>query len=144
MESVFARYHALLITFLFCTILSSCVHTDHEIARPVISVTPFNTSNLNESIAGQIHGADVQLYNIAVYAKVRSGWYTLPNRDSPIISISNDKRWVCELSGVKKEDITKVSIFLVPNGYEPPILQGQNIIPIKMNLMSASKKIIVL
>jgi len=114
------------------------------IPKPIITVTPQSSSILNENITGQIHNADENLYNVAVYGKIDEGWYTLPNRDFPLIPISNDNSWVCELENANRASITKFVIFLVARGYAPPILQGENIIPVKMNLVAAAKKTVVL
>ena len=121
-------------------IFTSCVTKDDVMPKPTISITPISI----ESITGQVHGIEAALYSIAVYAKQNDGWYTLPGGHIPLHPISEDNRWVCELGNISIEDFSELAVFLVPNGYEPPILAGENMIPIKMNLVSTSKKLILL
>ena len=109
---------------------------------PFISVTPSNPYMNNENITGRIHGAEPHLYTVFVYALTSNGWFSMMNEGSTSIRIAEDKSWVCELKSIKKDEILKLAIYLIPNGYVPPSLQGDPIIPIKINLVATAKKII--
>ena len=84
-------------------------------------------------------GAIVQLYKVVVYARMNDGWYSLPAGDNSIIAIDSDRSWVCGLSNFEKDKITELTIYLIPNEFNPPILTGEPLIPIKMKLVSAAK-----
>lgn len=140
MKSQYLKRFALNVKLAIIILFTSCASKDDVIPKPIISITPISS----ESIKGQVHGIDAGLYNIAVYARLNDGWYTLPGSHIPLQPISEDNSWFCKLGNISIEDVSELVIFLLPNGYEPPILTGENIIPVKLNLVATSKKIILL
>jgi len=137
---LFAPYGYLALTIS----MVSCTKINEVTPKPIISINTKNTAPLNENISGQIFGATTSQYNIAVYAKMNEIWYNIPNAQNPLITISEDASWVCEVDIVMRAATSEISVFLLPNGYSPPILQGESMIPIKMHLVATAKKSFIL
>jgi len=133
------RYFGYLFAF---ALMVRCASNDEIKPIPSISVTPSNPQMNNESITGQVHGAESHLYSIFIYALTSNGWFSLMNDGSSAIRIAKDKSWVCEINNINKDEILKLAIYLIPNGYTPPSLQGNPLLPIKINLVATTKKII--
>ena len=139
MKTVILRY----IGFLGCAVLilvfSSCNLPDDVMPRPVISITNPNPNLWNESITGTVQGIFPNNYKIAVYGKIDLGWYNLPNRETPVLSISGERDWACPIAKNQISVISAYTIYLIPNGYSPPILVGAKILPVKLNLVSVAR-----
>ena len=118
---------------------ASCNSPDDVIPRPVISITSPNPNLWNESMTGYVYGIVPKNYKITVYGKIKSGWHNLPNRETTVLNIADDNSWACPLSINQISAISEYVIYLIPSGYSPPILVGANIIPVKLNLVCASK-----
>lgn len=123
-------------------LMVNCTPKNEVKPIPTISITPSIPPINNENITGQIHGAEAHLYSVYIYALTPDGWFNILNNGSASIRIAEDKSWICELNNIKKDEINKLAIYLIPNGYSPPILLGDPIIPIKINLAATAKKII--
>ena len=68
-------------------------------------------------------------YKVAVYIKV-SGWWTKPYYASPLTTIQSDGTWTTDITtGGSDQWATDIAAFLIPNGYNPPIMSGGAILP---------------
>ena len=64
-------------------------------------------------------------FRVAVYIRVRGGWWTKPHADTPLTAIRRDGRWTCDITtGCVDEEATNIAAFLVPAGYTPPLSLG--------------------
>jgi hypothetical protein len=71
-------------------------------------------------------------YKVAVYIFV-SGWWTKPYWASPLTSIRADGSWTCDITtGGTDRLATKIIAFLVPNGYNPPLMSGGPTLPTEL------------
>lgn len=144
MKSIFLEHIAhkglLIIIVAFC----SCSPVDEVIPKPVIVVSLLPSPNFNECISGHVEGVDTKLYKLAIYANVNGGWYNIPDRYNPLTNIGEESGWICKTDIDPNVTVSELAIYLLPNGYSPPILDGENIIPLKMSLVSASKKAILM
>lgn len=122
----------------------SCTKIDDAIPKPIISITAQSSPTYGENISGQVFGIQASLYKIAAYAKMQDTWYNIPNAQNPLTIIAEDSNWVCELNNEMRGSISEIAVFLLPNSYSPPILQGEPIIPIKLYIVASAKKSIIL
>ena len=126
---------------LLLIIFPACTKYDNVLPKPEIMV--YQQDALNEYLSGHVQGADIKLYNIAIYGNIEDKWHNLPSTTSPLTAISEDGVWSCYIDVGMHDFISKLSIYLLPTGYLPPILEGEDMIPLKINLVSAAKKTIV-
>lgn len=125
---------------LFSMLCISCSTPNEVIPKPIISIAAQVPQSGEECISGFIYGANAGLYTLAIYAKVDDGWYNIPDRSNPLTTIATDGFWICKIKNDIPGIVSELNIYLIPNGFDPPILQGEIIIPIKMNLVAASRK----
>ena len=144
MESAFFMARTYSGMLLLSMIFISCSTPDVVIPKPIITITSHLPESQHECISGSVSHINSSLYNIVIYAKIDAGWYNLPDRNNPLTTILEDGTWNCNTNLDAAKIVTEFSLYLVPNGYLPPILQGEQIIPLKMNLVAASKKTVVL
>ena len=66
-------------------------------------------------------------YNVAVYIYVPPyGWWTKPYAYQPLTPIAGNRTWTCDItSGGQDECATKITAFLVADGYDPSEGAGQ-------------------
>jgi len=81
----------------------------------------------HDNLQGLVTGVDPDDYKVAVYIYVPPyGWWTKPYAFSPLTSIAGDSAWTCDITtGGQDECATKITAFLVPNGYDLPLGEGQ-------------------
>jgi YVTN family beta-propeller protein len=85
-----------------------------------------------EDLQGQVRCFEPANHDVAVYIYV-SGWWTKPYWDSPLTSIRNDSSWTCDITtGGTDQLATKIIAFLVPNGYNPPLMSGGQTLPAEL------------
>ncbi len=90
---------------------------------------PFDTY---QDLQGQISCAQPSDYKVAIYV-YDSGWKNKPTLDSPLTSIQNDGTWTCDITTELYDSIsTGVAAFLVPDGYDPPLLYRVNPLPVEI------------
>ena len=122
----------------------SCMPMENIKPEPQISISPHAISLENECLTGIISEVDPRLFSIIIYVFVENGWRSLMNNGSPLILVSEDNSWVCEIINVEKGEIKQVAIFLIPNSYSPPVLYGDATIPIKVNLVAVARKFVII
>ncbi|NJN25450.1 MAG: hypothetical protein HC819_05505 [Cyclobacteriaceae bacterium] len=131
-----------IIMLLFASCLWSCTSYEPTDPIPHIVVSPEGDQPIKTQINGKVEGANPALYNLVVYGKRNDYWFTMHDKLYPIIPIGSDFGWVCNLLVEDGESLSEIAIFLIPNGYAPPLLSGTKIIPLKMNIVSTAKHII--
>lgn len=96
---------------------------------PVIIFTNVPPYGSIEDLHGRVECVEPADYKVAVYIYV-SGWWTKPTFDNPLTTIQNDGTWTCDITtGGTDQLATKIAAFLVPNGYSPPLLSGEQELP---------------
>lgn len=72
-------------------------------------------------------------YRVVVYIKVNNGWWIKPYEAAPLTTIASDGLWSCAVVTDQRPDgdalASTISAFLVPAGFNPPIILGGPSIP---------------
>jgi len=100
---------------------------EEAVASKELSLEITGGPNANESgrVHGQVYGVKPSDYGIAVYIKVRGGWWTKPTWADPITDINPDGSWSCSvITGGVDDEFTQVRAYLIKNGYDPPSASG--------------------
>ena len=129
---------------IFFLVTTSCAEHDNIIPKPSISLSNEFTTNWNGCLKGNTFGADPKLFHLAIYAQINELWFNLPDGVSPIINISEENEWICQLERLEINEVSEVIIFLLPTSFNPPVLEGAKSIPTKLNLFSAAKHRVIL
>jgi hypothetical protein len=92
-----------------------------------------------EDLKGQVWHVRPSDYRIAVYIYV-SGWWTKPTFSNPLTAIRVDGSWTTDITtGGTDEDATRIVAFLVPNGYNPPLISGGETLPDELDQSAVAK-----
>ena len=121
--------------------MTCCSTVDTPEPKPEIIVNPYSV--FHESISGNVEAVDVVDYNILVYASINDSWYSVLSGQNQVISLNEDASWNCQMGNYASESLDRIYIYLIPNGYQPPVLSGENLIPVKLNLIAAARKSII-
>ena len=93
-----------------------------------------------EDLRGQVWHARPSDFNVAVYIKVQGGWCTKPYWDSPLTMIVPDGSWVCDITtGGVDQEATVIAAYLIPKGYNPPLMGVESTLPSELDLNAAAK-----
>jgi hypothetical protein len=77
-----------------------------------------------------VSGVNPAEYRVAVYIQVEGGWWTKPNFANPLTIIEPDSSWTCDITtGGLDQNATRISAFLVPQLYHPPLMDGAPLLP---------------
>jgi len=77
------------------------------------------------TVKGQVRHIKPVDYQVAVYIKVRNGWWTKPYYNNPSTIILPDGTWDCDITtGGIDHRATDIAAFLVPFNYTPPLKSG--------------------
>ncbi len=141
LDQIVARKEFLI---MIIALICSCAPIEYIDPQPTIIVTAEEPFVNQKQLSGRVEGVNPLHYNLVVYGKIKDFWFTMHDRNFPIIPISNDLSWTCNLIINEGEQFDELTIFLIPSGYAPPIINGDKIIPLKMNLIAIAKQSIVL
>ena len=125
--------------FLIALLSISCTSNENVTPKPAISIQEDVINNWNGHITGKTIGVNPSLYYLAAYGKINDLWHNLPDNSTPVIPISDENKWVCHLDTVEFDQVSEINIYLLPIKFNPPILNGERSIPIKLNLLSVAK-----
>lgn len=117
------------------TATSTPTPTPTPCTEPAIEFTyvpPYG--NEKDLLRGQVHCVEPADYKVAVYIYVPRSipccWWTKPYWDWPLTTIRSDGSWTCDVTtGGIDQLATKIIAFLVPNGYDPPLMSGGQTLP---------------
>jgi hypothetical protein len=98
---------------------------------PIIEFTyvpPYGSSN---DLEGRVVNVNPPDYKVAVYIFVEgAGWWTKPTFAQPLTPIESDSTWTCDITtGGSDIYATKIHAFLLPNGVDPPLVDGDAALP---------------
>lgn len=119
--------------------MAACSRGEEVIPPPTILVNSENPQHWDGYISGAVLGIDPRLYFISIYAEVDDKWYMVRDEESGQISIREDQTWSCPIGAIEIETVNTMQIFLLPTGFQSPVLQGEDSIPLKLQLAAASK-----
>lgn len=90
------------------------------------------------NLQGQVTCIDPTNYRVAVYIFV-SGWWTKPTFANPLTLIQSDGTWTTDITtGGLDQNATKIAAYLVPDGYNPPLMGGGQTLPPELEENSAT------
>jgi len=96
---------------------------------PTIEFTYVPPYGSFDKLQGRVECVEPADYNVAVYIFI-SGWWTKPYWAWPLTTIREDGSWTCNITtGGTDQLATKIIAFLVPNGYDPPLMRGGQTLP---------------
>jgi hypothetical protein len=99
---------------------------------PSIAITVKPPYDTYQDLQGLVACAQPSDYKVAVYI-YDSGWKNKPSLDAPLTNIQNNGTWVCDITTELYDSIsTGIAAFLVPNGYNPPLLSRVNPLPVEL------------
>ena len=128
-----------ILVFVFFVISANAMTTPAVSASiPTIEFTNVPQYGSFENVQGRVTNVTPADYKVSVYKYV-SGWWTKPTFQNPLTSINPDGSWSCDITtGGYDQYATKVKAYLIPNGYNPPQLSGQEIFPPELELKSVA------
>ncbi len=101
--------------------------------QPSIVITSVPKMGKKDQIKGRVSGVNPADYSVVVYIYVDGWWGPKPYWDKPLTSIGNDGTWSCNMITTTTDGLaTKVIAYVVPNGYNPPKLDGRKDLPAEM------------
>jgi len=107
---------------------------------PIIEFTYVPPCGSFENLKGRVLNVIPDDYKVAVYIYVDQGWWNKPTWANPLTPIRGDGSWVCDYTtGGHDQDATEIVAYLVPNGYEPPLMSGQCVLPEELDENSVAK-----
>ncbi len=105
---------------------------------PIINYTDIPQYGSFENLKGRVACVVPANHMVVVYIFV-SGWWVKPTFASPLTSIQADGTWITDITtGGLDQNATKIVAFLVPNGYNPPLLGGSTTLPAELYLNSVA------
>jgi hypothetical protein len=100
--------------------------------QPSILITVKPAYDTYQDLQGQVSCVTPSDFKVAVYI-YDSGWKNKPSLDSPLTPIQSDGTWICDVTTELYDSIsTGIAVFLVPNGYDPPLLSRVNPLPAEL------------
>lgn len=100
---------------------------------PSIVFTSVPKIGSKDPIRGRVAGVDPAEYKVVVYIFVDGWWGPKPLWDQPLTLIKSDSTWSCDMVTTTTDALsTTVVAYIVPNGYNPPRLTGQQDLPAEM------------
>jgi hypothetical protein len=109
---------------------------------PAIAFTSVPSRGSRADLHGQVLHVHPREFNVAVYIYV-SGWWTKPYFAQPLTAIRADGSWTADITtGGIDELATAIAAYLVPGGYQPPLLGGASALPASLETNAAAKVVV--
>jgi len=104
--------------------------------NPSIIFTSVPKIGSKDIIQGRVAAVDPADYKVVIYIYVDGWWGPKPLWDQPLTTIKSDSTWSCNIVTTPTDALaTKVVAYIVPNGYAPPQLNGQQELPAEMAMI---------
>ncbi len=79
-------------------------------------------------------------YKVVVYIFVNGGWWVKPYLDKPLTMIQLDGDWMSDVTtGGSDQNATEIRAYLIPDGYNPPLMLGGPLLPAELNQYPMAK-----
>lgn len=103
---------------------------------PSITFTTVPKIGSKDPIRGKVTGVDPADYDVVVYILVEGWWGPKPLWEKPLTPIRSDSTWSCDMVTTTTDALaTQVVAYIVPKGYNPPRLNGQQELPAEMAML---------
>lgn len=100
---------------------------DNQGSIEFTSVPPYGSTS---PLVGRVSNVDPNSYQVAVYIKVGSGWWTKPTFAAPLTTISADGSFTANITtGGSDQTATQIKAYIVPAGYKIPLMSGGSVLP---------------
>jgi exo-beta-1,3-glucanase (GH17 family) len=109
---------------------------------PSLELTYIPLMGDTDDLEGMVHFVNPDEYQVAVYIYVpdAGGWWTKPFYDYPLTEIDEGGYWACPIiTGGIDEQATRIAVFLIPEGYTPPLANGMSSLPQSLYNASVSE-----
>jgi len=105
------------------------INTPGGPGEPIIEFTFVPPLGSFKNLEGQVWHANPPDNKVIVYTYV-SGWWIKPTFANPRTAIQPDGSWSTDITtgGIDKK-ATKITAFLIPNSYKPPLVFGDKALP---------------
>lgn len=112
-------------------------------APPSVEFTIVPPSGSSQNLEGRVFCVNSVDYRIAAYINVGGGWWTKPYWAMPLTSIRADGTFTVDITtGGNDPYATKIAAFLVPTGYNPPLMSGGPELPAELYANTVAYKIV--
>ena len=110
--------------------LSGCWILDLD-KPPNIEFTYVPPIGSTSHLRGRVEGVIPPLHRVAVYIQVDGTWWTKPYWDAPLTPVDFlTATWSCDIAtGGDDTTAARIAAFLVPAGYNPPVLDQAPALP---------------
>jgi hypothetical protein len=107
-------------------------------AAPSIAFTFVPPTDSLEDLTGQVCNASAADHFVAVFIKVRNGWWVKPYQDERRrVPIASNGTWTADITtGRGDETATEIRAYLLPTAFDPPIVR--NLLDLPVDLGAAS------
>ncbi|NCO36276.1 MAG: hypothetical protein GW893_20750 [Armatimonadetes bacterium] len=119
---------------------STCAGKAEHRDAPVIEFTDVPPYGSYQDLKGRVLNVNPPDYRVVVYIHVPdAGWWIKPTAASPLTNIQNDGTWTCDITtGGNDQNAIQIAAYLVPAGYQPPIVTGAATLPDELTQHSAA------
>lgn len=101
-------------------------------------VPPYGDKSRN--LEGQAWHVASDDYKVAVFINVSGYWWTKPTFAQPLTTIKADGSWTCDVTtGGIDHTATKFAAFLLPEEYDPPLVSGEESLPVELSQKAVAK-----
>jgi hypothetical protein len=114
---------------------------DPNPSDPHIEFTSVPVWGTSQNLKGMVRNLNPADFKVAVFIKVGSlGWWTKPYWNQPLTSVRADSTWETDVTtGGRDAFATEYVAYLVRNGYNPPLLGGQQSLPAELDQNAMAK-----
>ena len=92
------------------------------------------------NLRGHVEHVTAADHKVAVYIKVGGGWWTKPFFNAPLTEIRPNGTWTTDITtGGIDQQATHITAYLVPNGYQPPLMGGGPTLPEELDQNALTK-----
>ena len=111
--------------------------------KPTIRITYVPPYGSSSDLRGQVTGVDPSKYQVAVYIKVRGGWWTKPYWAKPVTPLYSDGSWICDVTtgGIDRLASDYIA-YLIPLGVKPVLMYGGANLPAGLNRKATAKVVV--
>lgn len=118
--------------------MTSCSVGETVIPKPDLFVCNENLKTWTGTLSGGVTGIDPQRYYVAIFVKKDKLWENLEHESNAKISLSEECRWICTPACSDLDHVSEVIVFLIPNRFNTPIVDGEMSLPVELYLVSVA------